>query len=125
MDGVTDPVKKRGGVMTEKQERAIKFIERELEIKYTGTSDSDASRFIGANLDRAKKCSYFESQMTIDVFGASFGEKREIKLDLKRDLSRELLIRDTQRKISGTECMANFAENIFLENTNFAQESEE
>ena len=33
--------------MTDKQKRTIKFIEQMLEIKYDGSSDLDASKFIG------------------------------------------------------------------------------
>ena len=103
--------------MTDKQKRTIKFIEQMLEIKYEGTSDLDASKFIGENLEYAQKCAYFESQMSMPVFSATFGLGRdEPNLDLKRELSRELLQRDLQRGKSHVESMANFSENLFKEN---------
>lgn len=82
--------------MTDKQKRAIKFIEQMLEIKYTGMTDKEAYEFIGNNLRYAKKCAYFESHMSMPVFSAKMGVDEEPTLDLKRDLSRELLIIDIQ-----------------------------
>lgn len=103
--------------MTDKQKRTIKFIEQMLEIKYDGSSDLDASKFIGENLEYAQKCAYFESQMTMPVFSATFGLGRdEPELDLERELSRELLQRDLQRGKSPVEAMMNFSENLFKEN---------
>ena len=103
--------------MTEKQKRAIKFIEQILEIKYEGTSDIEASKFIGANLKNAQKCAYFESQLSIPVFSASFGLGRdEPELDLKREISRELLQRDLQHGKSPVEAMMNFSGNLLKEN---------
>jgi len=40
----------------------------------------------------------------------------EPDLDLDRDLSRELLIRDMQKGKDGLECMTNFARNLVKEN---------
>jgi hypothetical protein len=102
--------------MTDKQARTIKFIEDMLEIKYKGKTDHDAWEFINKNLKYAKKCSFFESHMSIPVYSAELGTDKEPDLDLKRDLSRELLIRDIQHGKSGSEAMANFAENLLLEN---------
>lgn len=104
--------------MTEKQRRAIRFIENELEIKYKGRSDADASSFIGKNLKYAKKCAFFESQMSIPVARMSFGNVDDSDdYSLKRDLSRELLIRDIQHGKSGEECVVNFSHNLLRENT--------
>ena len=102
--------------MTDKQRRAINFIESVLEIKYKGSSDKDAWNFINKNLENAKKCAYFESQMSMPVFRASLGTDEEPELDLKRGLSRELLIRDLMHGKSASEAMTNFAANLFLEN---------
>lgn len=102
--------------MTEKQKRTIGFIERQLEIKYTGLSDKDAWNFINKNLDNAKKCAYFELQMSMPVFHASLGTDEEPELDLERGLSRELLIKDIRHGKSASEVMTNFATNLFLEN---------
>ena len=102
--------------MTEKQKRTIQFIEHELEIKYEGNTDTDASKFISKNLGYAKKCAYFESQMSIPVAHMSFGGDDSDDYSLNRDISRERLIRDIQHGKSGSECMANFAQNLFLEN---------
>lgn len=106
--------------MTDKQHRAIQFIERMLEIKYKGTTNEDAWNFIGRYLKYAQKCQAFESQLlqmgiSIPVFSSTLGEA-EPDLDLKRDLSRTLLIRDIQKGKDGLECMTNFAGNLFLEN---------
>ena len=103
--------------MTDKQKRTIRFIENMLEIKYTGTTDKEASTFIGNNLEYAKKCACFESNMSMPVFSAEMGCDKEPDLDLKRDISRELLIRDVQKGKTGSECMANFAHNLFVENS--------
>ena len=102
--------------MTKKQEKAIKYIEDMLEIKYNGKTDHDAWQFIHNNLKYAQKCSFFESQMSMPVFSAELGTDKEPELDLTRDLSRELLIRDIQHGKSGSEAMEHFAENLFLEN---------
>lgn len=102
--------------MTEKQKRTIQFIEHELEIKYEGNTDADASRFIGKNLENAKKCAYFESQMSIPVARMSLGSNDSNDYSLNRDASRGRLVRDIQHGKSGSECMANFAQNLFLEN---------
>lgn len=101
--------------MTDKQKRAIRFIEHMLEIKYEGTTDKEASAFIGRNLEYARKCRFFESQMSIPVFSSVMGDA-EPNLDLKRDLSREMLIRDMQKGKSKSECMTNFAANLIREN---------
>lgn len=106
--------------MTKKQQRAIRFIEQMLEIKYEGTTDKEASTFIGNNLEHAQKCQAFESQISIPVFSSRMGDA-EPNLDLDRDLSRELLIRDIQKEKDGLECMTNFAKNLIVENA----ESEE
>ena len=87
-----------------------------LEIKYEGTTDKEASAFIGHNLEHAKKCQFFESQMSIPVFSSTMGDA-EPNLDLKRDLSKEMLVRDMQKGKDGTECMTNFAANLIKENT--------
>ena len=103
--------------MTEKQKRTIRFIENELEIKYEGRSDADASAFIGKNLKYAKKCAFFESQMSISVARMSFGNIDDSDdYSLKRDLSRELLIRNIQHGKSREECMTNFSRNLLREN---------
>ena len=105
--------------MTEKQKRTIRFIENKLEIKYKGHSDVDASAFIGKNLEYAKKCAFFESQMSIPVARMSFGNIDDSNdYSLKRDLSRELLIRDIQHSKSREECMMNFSNNLLRENIN-------
>lgn len=101
--------------MTDKQKRTIRFIERMLEVKYEGTTDKEASAFIGRNLEYAKKCQYFESQISIPVFSSMMGDA-EPDLDLDRDLSRELLIRDIQKGKDRLECMTNFARNLAIEN---------
>ena len=101
--------------MTDKQKRTIHFIEQMLEVKYEGTTDKEASTFIGNNLKWAKKCKAFESQMSIPVFSSMMGDA-EPDLDLDRDLSRELLIRDMQKGKDGLECMTNFARNLVKEN---------
>ena len=101
--------------MTDKQKRAIRFIEKGLEIRYKGTTDREASAFIKNNLGYAKKCQAFESQISIPVFSSRMGDA-EPDLDLDRSLSRELLIRDMQKGKSGLECMTNFARNLIMEN---------
>lgn len=106
--------------MTDKQKRTIRFIEQMLDVKYKGTTDKEASSFIGNNLEYAKKCKYFESQISIPVFSSMMGDA-EPYLDLDRDLSKELLIRDMQKGKDGLECMTNFARNLIKENV----ESEE
>lgn len=102
--------------MTKKQEKTIKYIEDMLEIKYNGKTDHDAWQFIHNNLKHAQKCSFFESQMSMPVFSATLGTDTEPELDLKRDLSREILIRDIQHGASESEAIEHFAENLFLEN---------
>lgn len=106
--------------MTDKQKRTILFIEKMLEIKYEGTTDKEASAFIGHNLEYAKKCQAFESQISIPVFSSRMGDA-EPDLDLDRSLSRELLIRDMQKGNGALECLTNFAKNLVEENV----ESEE
>ncbi len=101
--------------MTDKQKRAIKFIEHELEITYNGKTDLEASNFIGRLLDKAKFCQTIERNMSIPVFSSKLGYA-EPDLDLSRDLSKELAIRDMQHGKRADECMANFIENIFIEN---------
>lgn len=108
--------------MTEKQKRTIQFIEHELEIKYEGNTDFEASSFIGKNLENAKKCAYFESQMSIPVARVSFGKDDSNDYSLNRDISRECLVRDIQHGKSGSECMTNFAQNLFLENYIYEEE---
>lgn len=101
--------------MTDKQRRAIRFIEQMLEVTYKGTTDKEASAFIGNNLEYAKKCKAFESQISIPVFSSMMGNS-EPNLDLDRGLSKELLIRDMQKGKDGLECMTNFARNLIKEN---------
>ncbi len=101
--------------MTDKQKRTIHFIEQMLEVKYEGTTDRDASTFIGNNLEYAKKCQAFESQISIPVFSSIIGTS-EPNLDLDRDLSKELLIRNIQKGKDNLECMTNFARNLIKEN---------
>jgi hypothetical protein len=86
-----------------------------LEIKYEGTTDKEASTFIGHNLEYARKCRFFESQMSVPVFSSMMGNA-EPNLDLKRDLSKEMLVRDMQKGKSKSECMTNFAANLIREN---------
>lgn len=102
--------------MTDKQKRTICFIENMLEIKYEGTTDKEASAFIGHNLEYAKKCAFFEAQISIPVFSSMMGDA-EPDLDLDLDLSRELLIRDIQQGKDGLECMTNFSKNLIKENS--------
>lgn len=101
--------------MTDKQKRAICFIEKMLEVKYEGTTDKEASAFIRHNLEHAKKCQAFESQIFIPVFSSRMSDA-ESDLDLHRDLSRELLIRDMQKGNDALECLTNFAKNLIKEN---------
>ena len=101
--------------MTDKQKRTIQFIEQMLEVKYEGTTDKEASSFIGNNFEYAKKCKAFESQISIPVFSSMMGNA-EPNLDLDRDLSRELLIRDMQKGKDSLECMTNFERNLIKEN---------
>jgi hypothetical protein len=86
-----------------------------LEIKYEGTTDKEASTYIGHNLEYARKCRFFESQMSVPVFSSMMGNA-EPNLDLKRDLSKEMLVRDIQKGKSKSECMTNFAANLIREN---------
>ena len=102
--------------MSEKQKKAIAFIERMLEIEYHGRTKADAWRFIHDNLDLAKKCYMFESYMSIPVFSANMSSESEVDIDLDRDLSIELLQRDVCKGKSGSECMMNFSKNLFIEN---------
>ncbi len=103
--------------MTEKQKRTIWFIENELEIKYAGHTNAEASAFIGKNLKYAKKCAFFESQMSIPVARMSFSNINDSDdCSLNQSLSRELLIRDIQHGKNGEECMINFAHNLIREN---------
>lgn len=101
--------------MTDKQKRTICFIEKMLDVKYEGTTDKEASAFIGHNLEYAKKCQAFESQISIPVFSSRMSDA-ESDLDLRRDLSRELLIRDLQKGNDALECLTNFAKNLIKEN---------
>ncbi|MCR5669636.1 MAG: hypothetical protein K6G10_01400 [Butyrivibrio sp.] len=102
--------------MTKKQEKTIKYIENMLEIKYNGKTDHDAWQFIHNNLKYAQKCGFFESQMSIPVFSSELGTDKEPELDLKRDISKEMLIRDIQHGATASEAMEHFAKNLFLEN---------
>ena len=63
----------------------------------------------------SRKCKAFESQISIPVFSSMMGDA-EPDLDVNRDLSRELLIRDMQKGKDGLECMTNFARNLIKEN---------
>ena len=103
--------------MTEKQERTIRFIENMLETKYEGETNYDAWKFIHDNLEFAQKCAYFESQMgPITTFSYELNSDKEPDIDLKSDISMELMKRDILHGKRGSEIMANFAENLFLEN---------
>ena len=54
--------------------------------------------------------------MSIPVFSARLNCDAEPDLDLRRGLSRELLIRDIQRGRSPMECASNFNRNLIMEN---------
>jgi hypothetical protein len=53
--------------------------------------------------------------MSVPVFSSMMGNA-EPNLDLKRDLSKEMLVRDIQKGKSKSECMTNFAANLIREN---------
>lgn len=55
--------------ITDRQKRAIKFIEDVLEIEFTGTTFEEAFEFIGANLKNAQFCVNIERQ--IGLIGVS------------------------------------------------------
>ena len=102
--------------MTEKQKRTIGFIENALEIKFHGETDRDTWSFINRNLENAKKCAAFESQMSIQVCSLNLGKDDDNDFCLDRDLSRELLTRDIQKGKTPSECMLNFSGNLITEN---------
>ena len=53
---------------------------------------------------------------SIPIFSATLGTDGETELDLKTDLSRELLIRDILHNVSAEEMAVHFISNVFLEN---------
>lgn len=53
---------------------------------------------------------------SIPIFSATLGPDGETELDLKTDLSRELLIRDILHNASAEEQAVHFISNVFLEN---------
>lgn len=62
--------------------------------------------------------------MSIPVARMSFGNIDDSDdYSLKRDLSRELLIRDIQHSKSGEECMTNFSHNLLRENIDIEEDS--
>ena len=50
-------------MITERQKRAISFIERELEIKFNGNTFEEAFEFIGNNLKHAQFCAEMDKEI--------------------------------------------------------------
>lgn len=74
--------------MTDEQRRCIRFIERILEISYTGDDSKEAaSRFISQNLGNAKKCQWFKSQK--DLYNGMGWETTGDNMDVDKEISVE------------------------------------
>ena len=73
-------------MITEKQKRAIAFIENELEMKFEGTTFEEAFKFIGDNLSHAQFCANMDraiGDIGVTMFSARHkkGEIDEVKVD--------------------------------------------
>ena len=107
--------------MTDKQRRCIQFIERMLEISYTGDDSKEAaSRFISRNLENARKCQWFESQimaMSIpgysahkDLYSGQDWETTEDNMDAVREMKDNLMC-----GMERGEALERFAEQSLLD----------
>lgn len=107
--------------MTDKQRRCIQFIERMLEISYTGDDSKEAaSNFISRNLENARKCQWFESQimaMSIpgysahkDLYSGQDWETTEDNMDAVREMKDNLMC-----GMERGEALERFAEQSLLD----------
>jgi hypothetical protein len=101
--------------ITDKQRKAITFIERKLEIKFNGTTKQEAWIFIHNNLENAQKCSFFESMISIPIFSCSYdrrnGHNIDFDYDTEAQMSKNLMIRDLQKGKDPIDVFTNFYKN--------------
>ena len=108
-------------MIIDKQKKAIRFIEDELEIKFKGTSFDDAFKFIGDNLKHAQFCANMDRQIgMLGVFAySSYHSKKDGKDETycnRRDSIAELkLKRDINHGVKAVDALMNFQKNIFEE----------
>ena len=88
-------------IATEKQQRAISFIENTLETTFTGTTKREVFEYIREYLPKARFS-------TRDDDGEEYCNKRN-------GVANELLKRDMLQGKSGSEALAEFAEKSFCE----------
>lgn len=117
-------------MITDKQRKAIKFIENELEIKFEGSTFEDAFKFIGNNLKHAQFCANIDKQIGmvgVSVY-SSYHSKKEGKDETytdHRDSVAELRFkRDINHGVKSVDALINLQENLIKEDLNNEEEYE-
>ena len=103
-------------IATEKQQRAISFIENTLETTFTGTTKKEVFEYIREYLPKARFCK--EAELRMPVYAARFSTKDddgEEYFNKRNGVAHELLKRDMLQGKSGSEALAEFAEKSFCE----------
>lgn len=104
--------------ITEKQKNAIRFIEGQCEVPFTGKTRAEASAFIGKYLHDAQMLSALDGAMHMTVHKASFSAREkegEDILDLRSGAAQEKLKGAIIRGGDPVEAMADFAGASFVE----------
>lgn len=105
-------------IATEKQQRAISFIENTLETTFTGTTKREVFEYIREYLPKARFCKSLEAEMNIPVYAARFSTRDddgEEYCNKRNGVANELLKRDMLQGKSGSEALAEVAEKSFCE----------
>ena len=107
-------------MITEKQRRAISFIEDQLELTFEGTTSKEASHFIGANLEHARFLASLEQEISVPMFLARHrkGNYDEVTLDRRDSVAEAKFKQDITHGVKPTEALMNLQENIIAEEWN-------
>lgn len=107
-------------MITEKQKRAISFIENQLELTFKGTTFEDASHFIGSNLKHAQFLACLDHEieaMGVPVFSAKHrkGDYDEVTLDHRDSVAEVKFKRDITHGVKPATTLINLQENIITD----------
>lgn len=107
-------------MITEKQRKAIAFIENELEIKFRGTTFKEAFKFIGDNLSNAQFCANMDraiGSIGVTMFSAKHekGENDETIVDYRDTIAEEKFKGNIIRKAELVDSLIELQEQVFAE----------
>lgn len=108
-------------MITEKQKRAIAFIENQLEIKFKGTTFEEAFKFIGDNLSNAQFCANMDKaigSIGVTMFSAKHkkGEIDEVITDYKDTLAEDKFKGRILRGTKPIDALMKLQEEIVIDN---------